>query len=63
TLNAGVVEAMGPRDEILARFSSDARRRLQGQGTQQENPQLKQGPAARRAPPRPKPDGESGSNA
>lgn len=63
TLNAGVVEAMGPRDEMLARFSSDARRRLQGQGTQKENPQIKQGPAARRAPQRPKPDGESGSNA
>lgn len=39
-INAGVVEANGPRDEMLARFSADARRRLQGQGQAgQPNPQ------------------------
>lgn len=44
TLNAGVVEAMGPRDEMLGRFSAEARRRLQGQGQPQDTQQINQAP-------------------
>lgn len=54
TLNAGVVEAVGPRDEMLARFSAEARRRLQGQGAGDPKQQLRQAPAD--APPAPQND-------
>lgn len=64
-LNNGAVEATGPRDEMLGRFSADARRRLQGAGKQSadESPQIKQAPpaAGRRASPKPKTGDDTGS--
>ncbi len=61
-LNAGVVEAIGPRDEMLGRFSAEARRRLQAQGGGEAQGQIKQSPPAS-AKRKPAPDNESGSNA
>jgi len=45
-LKGGVAEAFGPRDEMLARFSGDARRKLQEQAAQAPQGHLKEGPAA-----------------